>query len=113
MEVNGDPHLANPTRAKWFNTAAFSVSPGYTPRMNPWNYPDLQGPKNWNIDNTLSKQFPVTERVQLEFRMEAYNLTNSFIPNNPSTSVTSSSFGRCTNQGNKGRQFQYVLRLVF
>jgi hypothetical protein len=40
-------------------------------------------------------------------------MTNTFIPSNPSTSVTSSSFGRSTGQMNVGRTVQYTMRLQF
>jgi hypothetical protein len=34
------------------------------------------GPGAWNLDLSVSKSFPVTERVKLEFRTEAYNIFN-------------------------------------
>lgn len=114
MEYNGDdPSLDNPTRGKWFNTSAFSPMIAFTPRMNPYQFEGLTGPQFWNIDTTLSKQFHLTERFRLEFRAEAYNLTNSFMPSQPITDITLSTFGRSTNQANKGREFQYTLRLHF
>ena len=45
--------------------------------------------------------------------MEAYNLTDNFMASNPSTSVTSSLFGRSTGQANRGREMQYTLRRHF
>ena len=57
--------------------------------------------------------FAIKERCNLEFRFEAYNLTNSFVPTNPDMSVTSSTFGRTLDQQNRGREMQYSLRLQF
>jgi hypothetical protein len=111
--ANGDPVLSNPTPTRWFDTSVFKVLPAYTPRTNPWQYPGLAGPGYWNIDSTLSKSFRLTERFRLEFRFEAYNLTNSFMWADPSTSVTNSLFGRSSNQANSGRSMQYALRLHF
>jgi hypothetical protein len=51
--------------------------------------------------------------MRLEFKMEAYNLTNSFMASDPNMSVTSSLFGRSTGQRNRGREMQYTLRLHF
>ncbi|MPY90237.1 MAG: carboxypeptidase regulatory-like domain-containing protein [Luteitalea sp.] len=113
MEVNGDPRIDNPTRDEWFDTSAFSPMIAFTPRTNPYLFEGLTGPTFWNIDTTLSKEFRVSQRFRLEFRMEAYNLTNSFMPTQPVTDVLSSTFGRSINQANKGREFQYTMRLHF
>jgi len=45
--------------------------------------------------------------------MEAYNLASPFIPANPATRITSSSFGRLTYPANRGREMQHNLRLHF
>jgi hypothetical protein len=113
LSVDGDPIIDNPNRQKWFNTAAFSRAQPYTPRTNPWQYEGLTGPRYWQIDSTLKKEFTIIEGMNLEVMMEAYNLTNSFIPTNPVTDVNNSNFGRSINQANRGREMQYSLRLVF
>ncbi|MCC6391098.1 MAG: carboxypeptidase regulatory-like domain-containing protein [Bryobacterales bacterium] len=113
MIANGDPVLSGHSRQKWFNTGVFSAPLPYTPRMNPYQYEGLTGPRYWNLDSTLSKSFNLNERLRLEFRLETYNLTNSFMPSNPSTDVLSSLFGRSTGQANTGREMQYTLRLHF
>jgi hypothetical protein len=113
-QVEGDPAIDNPTRDRYWDTSAFKGPlPAFTPRTNPWQYPGVTGPRFINIDATLSKFFPVTERTRLEFKMEAYNLSNSFMASMPSNNVTSSLFGRSTGQANRGREMQYTLRLHF
>ena len=89
----------------------FQAPQPYTPRTNPWQYPGLTGPRFWQLDSTLSKNFQISERFRIEFRMEAYNLFNKFIPSNPDTNVYSSTFGMSTNQANLGREMQYALKL--
>ncbi len=111
--VDGNPIIPNPTRERWFDGSKFTRLPAYTPRTNPYQYEGLTGPRNWNLDTTLSKFFSFSERKRLEFRFEAYNLTNSFIPSNPDVNVVSPTFGRCTNQANRGRELQYTVRLHF
>jgi hypothetical protein len=113
MIVNGDPILSDHNLQKWFNTSVFSPPAAYTPRTNPYQYDGLTGPRYWNLDSTISKNFNLTERFRLEFRLEAYNLTNSFMPSNPDVSVYSSLFGRSTGQANSGREMQYTLRMHF
>ncbi|MCC7153886.1 MAG: TonB-dependent receptor [Bryobacterales bacterium] len=113
LATGDDPSIDNPGRDMYFNTSMFEVLPAYTPRMNPWQYDGVKGSRNWNIDLNVAKYFPVTEAVKLEFRMEAYNLTNSFVPGLPGMTVGSPQFGRSVTQANLGRQLQYTLRLHF
>ena len=114
MNVSGDPAISNPTRSRYFDTSVFSPPTPYTARMNPWQFPGVTGPRFGNLDATLSKFFPLKgERLRLEFKMEAYNLSNSFMASNPNVDVYSSLFGRSTGQANQGRQMQYTLRLHF
>jgi hypothetical protein len=111
--VSGDPVISNPTLAHWFNTSAFNAPLAYTPRTNPYQYDGLTGPRYWQLDSTLSKNFQLMERLRLEFRLEAYNVTNSFMPSNPDANIYSSTFGMSTGQANGGRSVQYTLRLHF
>lgn len=111
--ASGDPSIDNPTRDRYFDTTKFALLPAYTPRLNPWQYDGVKGSPNWNIDLSVAKYFPVTEALKLEFRMEAYNLTNSFVPGLPNMTVGNPQFGRSVTQANLGRQMQYTLRLHF
>jgi hypothetical protein len=112
--VEGNPEISDPSRNRYFDTSKFKVLPAFTPRTNPWQYPGVTGPRFANIDSTLSKFFPVRgDRMRMEFKMEAYNLTNSFMAGPVNTTVTSSLFGRSPAQANRGREMQYTLRLHF
>jgi hypothetical protein len=114
-EVVGEPFIDNPGPQKWFNTDAYRILPPFTPRTNPNQYSGITGPIMWNLDGTVSKTFPIQERYRLEFRFEAYNLTNSLMWANPNMAVNNALFGRSTGQaqGNRGREMQYTLRLQF
>ncbi|MFN0104356.1 MAG: TonB-dependent receptor domain-containing protein [Bryobacteraceae bacterium] len=113
LDVSGDPGDAIRDWSKWFDTSVFKLATPFTPRTNPWQYDGLTGPGYWNLDSTLSKNFSLTEKFKLEFRLEGYNLTNSVMPGNPNLSVTSTQFGGITSQVNYGREVQYTLRLHF
>ncbi|HWQ54498.1 MAG TPA: carboxypeptidase-like regulatory domain-containing protein [Bryobacteraceae bacterium] len=115
MDMIGDPVIDNPGPDKWFNTDAFKIATAYTPRMNPYQFSDVTGPIFWGLDGTLSKSFPVMEKYHLEFRFEAYNLTNSLMWANPNMTVGNAQFGRSGAQatGNRGREMQYTLRFIF
>ena len=114
-EMAGDPAIDNPGPGKWFNTDAFRVLPAFTPRTNPYQYSGITGPIFWNTDATVSKNFPIKERYKLEFRFEAYNLTNSLMWAPPNVAVGNPLFGRSTAQAttNRGREMQYTLRFIF
>ncbi len=115
-QVSGDPGSPSRDWKRWFNTSVFAPLPAYTPRTSRWMYEGLTGPRFWNIDTTLAKTFFLTERFNLKFKLEAYNMTNSFIPNDPVVNVYSGAFGVAgTGQyfGNQGRSVQYSLQLFF
>jgi hypothetical protein len=114
-EVVGEPFIDNPGPQKWFRTESFRVLPPFTPRTNPYQYSGITGPIMWNADATISKVFPIQERYRLEFRLEAYNLTNSLMWANQVMDPANALFGRSTAQaqGNRGREMQYTLRLQF
>ncbi|MCC6857420.1 MAG: carboxypeptidase regulatory-like domain-containing protein [Bryobacterales bacterium] len=113
MIAEGDPVLENPVRDKWFDTSKFKRPEPYTPRTNPYQYEGLTGPSRFDLNTTLAKNFRLTERFRLEFRLEAYNMTNTVQWANPNVTVTSSLFGRITSQANVGREVQYAARLHF
>jgi len=115
----GDPHLDNPTAARWFNTAAFAQNPVVTGVATDGNSPRnlLYGPGYWTADLALSRDFRITERVKLRFRAEATNAFNHVNLGTPGASVpangsTSASFGVITSAGSM-RKMQFGLRLSF
>jgi hypothetical protein len=115
MDIVGEPEIDNPGPSKWFNTDAFRIPTPFTPRTNPWQFDNITGPIFWNLDGTLSKNFPIKEKYNLEFRFEAYNLTNSLMWANPNMTVGNAQFGRSAAQAptNRGREMQYTLRFIF
>jgi hypothetical protein len=95
---------------QWVNPAAFAVNALGT-FGNAGHYM-LRTPSYFDVDSAISRKFKVTERFDVEARVEAFNVTNH--PNvggpTPSTGVslvpnvsnpTSSSFGQITNAGDQ------------
>jgi hypothetical protein len=72
----------------------------------------IQGPGTWQFDVALSKNFRFKEAQRLEFRVEAFNLTNSFRMENPTTNITSSTFGQVTTARDP-RIMQFALKYFF
>jgi outer membrane receptor protein involved in Fe transport len=115
----GDPHLDNPTAARWFNTAAFAQNPVVTGVATDGNSPRnfLYGPGYSTVDLGLSRDFRLTERVRLRFRAEATNAFNHVNLGQPGAAVpatgsTSASFGVITSAAAM-RKMQFGLRLTF
>ena len=66
------------------------------------------------MDASLLKRVPVTERVRLEFRADATNLTNSVSFGAPTTDISSSIFGRIRNTTtSSSRKFQLAAKIHF
>ncbi len=109
----GDPSQNVPAGYA-FNPTAFETLPPYSAQAPVRNFPGIYGPNNWDIDASLGKTFSITERWKIQFRMEAYNLTNSIMFSPPNTSIGNSTFGQVDqSQMNTGRTLQYAARLNF
>ncbi len=116
--AEGDPKTSNAGPAAWFNQSAFKQLPAFTVRGNPYQYEGITGPGYWLLDSTLAKEFKITESKRLEFKMESYNLTNSFwwgLPTMSAGSIGTSQFGRSfiQNPETRGREFQYCMKFIF
>ena len=66
-----------------------------------------------NIDLSLFKQFPITERIRGEFRFEGFNFFNSPTWSIPDRQVTDTNFNRVTTTVSTARQLQLGVKLYF
>jgi hypothetical protein len=107
----GSGKLANPTLSNWFDKTAFTLPAAYT-YGNSGSF-ILRGDKFKNLDFSLFKQFNVTERLLLQFRAEAFNLTNSPSFNPPGTNIDTASGGVVTSTLSAPRNIQFGLKLIF
>ena len=100
----------------WFNTACFSVPGAYTFGGESRTDPNLPGHGINNFDLPLFKKTAITERIQLDSRIEAFNLFNRVRFGNPdltATTAATQTFGRVTTQVNTPRLLQIALRIAF
>ena len=113
--VEGDPRVDDPTPGRWFNTEAFRQLPAFTPRTNPWQYDGLTNPGLFNLDMSIVKRMPITERYRFEMRADVFNAANNMTWANPNTNRLSSLFGVTNNQlaNTFGRRTQLGLRIEF
>lgn len=103
--------VANRSIAKWFNAAAYVAPPPYTFGNVGRNSMLADWPRN--LDLSVFRTFPINESQRVEFRAEAFNLTNSVVWGTPDANVTDSSFGAITSTQNTPRQIQFALKIYF
>lgn len=67
----------------------------------------------WNWNAAVARQFRLSNEWLLQWRAEAYNLSNTPQFDEPQRNLSSPAFGRITNTLNDGRVFQFGLRFAF
>jgi hypothetical protein len=112
------------TADNWLNRAAFTFGPDCrlasvfatlsspsqcygTAGRNIVNAPGL-----FNLDFSLVKNIAVTDRAGIQFRAEAFNITNTPALGFPANRISNPAFGRILSAG-PSRQIQFALRLHF
>jgi hypothetical protein len=75
----------------------------------------LRGPGLGNTDAGLFRNIPLNERINMQFRAEAFNLTNTAHFDNPAANLASpASFGTITSASRQDqRVFRFALRFAF
>ncbi len=103
----------------WFNPSAFAATCANAAPYgtSPRNF--LVGPRQRNVDLSLTKFIPVTEKTTVEFRSEffnAFNFVNFANPINTFTSGVPASFGtlgKVTSTSSGPRVIQFALKVSF
>jgi hypothetical protein len=98
----------------WYNTGAFAAPSGVRFGTSGRNILDRPGIRS--LDLSLAKDIPLTERVNAQFRVEAYNFTNTPQFGAPNAAVNNNDFFRVTGTSgslNQDRQFRLGLRFQF
>ena len=112
-------YAANQSIENWFNPAAFAV-----PAAGTWGNLGryiARGPGYWEVDAALEKKTALSDKLNLKFRAEAFNLLNHPIFGDPASNISSAaSFAQITSVLNTGavgtgtpRRLQLMLRLEF
>lgn len=125
-DIVGSASVSNPNRSQWFAVATEPLSAnGQT--SGPWRRPQiatfgtatrnmLVGPRWFNSDLSVSKDFPIREQFRAQFRVEAYNIFNHPNLGNPTGCVDCvGSGGVITSLANNAtmRRMQFALKLEF
>lgn len=97
----------------YFNQSVFSQTPNYAFGNVGRFLPNVRMPGTHNLDFSLHKNFHPVERIDLQFRAEAYNFTNSPTWGGLGTTVNSpSNFGIITSKSGN-RTMQLALKMLF
>jgi hypothetical protein len=93
-QILPDPLCANPNPSCWINPAAFAQPALGT--LGDLGRSNVPGPDFWEIDMSLTRGFKIRERMRLEFRVDAFNVTNSFRAGVPTTTAAGGTSGVTT-----------------
>lgn len=108
-----NPYLADTNALTWLNPAAYSnANPQAQRRFGSLGYNALRGPHAFTYDSAIHKQFNLTERQRLQFRLEMFNSLNHVVFSNPDGNRAGPNFGRILG-GSGGRNLQLALKYAF
>jgi hypothetical protein len=107
-----DPNLPSSQRstARFFNTSAFTIAPQFTIGNSSRN--PVRGPQYRNADIAIIKRTYFGEYRNIEFRAEAFNVTNTPPLGAPATVAGAAGFGSITSAGDP-RVLQFGLKVNF
>jgi hypothetical protein len=110
--IDGDVNLSSGERtvARWFNTDAFRQAPNWRPGTSGVGIVEGPGLQLW--DFSLRKRFAITERVDLRFQVDFFNIFNRANFGDPIVDVNNPAFGQITSAG-PGRNIQLGMKLIF
>jgi hypothetical protein len=113
--MNMNPNAApsgGRTPSEWFNTSNFTVPASLTEGNlgDNTNY----GPGVKNVDFSVFKDIPFTERFRLQFRSEFFNLFNTPQFGTPDSGLGDTNFGKVTSTAaGTERHIQFSLKFIF
>ncbi|MGH9545208.1 MAG: carboxypeptidase regulatory-like domain-containing protein [Terriglobales bacterium] len=107
----GNPNNGPRTVDEFFNTAAFAAPPQFT--FGNEGIDVITGPGIKDVDLSLVKNTPIGERMNLQFRCEAFNAGNHPIFAQPNATFGTPQFGQITGTRLDNREVQFALKLSF
>jgi hypothetical protein len=106
-----DPYLPNKGPNGWLNPAAFAVPADYT--FGTLGRNSLRTDWTRNLDLSLFRNFPIRDKATIQFRAEAFNLTNTPVFGQPNSVLNAPNFGIINSTRNSPRQVQFSLKALF
>lgn len=99
------------TKSPWFDTSVFSTPVGAVFGNLGQNV--YSGPGQITNNTSVFRSFPLHDSISVQLRMDAFNSINHPTFANPSTALTSSSFGEVTSTTGAPRTLQFAGTLTF
>lgn len=100
---------------RWFDTSQFTAPPAFTFGNVSRTLPDVRVHGVNNVDFSIFKntRWGESERYNIQFRAEFYNLMNRVQFDFPGFALGNPQFGIVTNQINDPRLLQFALKFSF
>jgi hypothetical protein len=123
--LTGEPiTTATPAAHQWFNPGAFAIKTdqgvgiynSYALRSAPAYMKDFNYAGYENLDATLTKVFPIREKIAAEFHLTAINAPNNELHTQPEINIYNANFGYCPvgyGARNSARSVLYNFRVTF
>jgi hypothetical protein len=111
--AGGDARIDTRSIDGWYDKTQFSVARDYTFGTLGRTHANLRNDFTRNLDFSMFKNTSIRERFNLQFRAEAFNLTNTPIFSSPNNNVESTAFSLVTGQSNPPRSVQLGLKILF
>jgi hypothetical protein len=112
--IAGNVTVPNPTPNQWFNVAAFAAPGTYQIGNAPRWFSNLRFGPTRNADMALIKNFYPAEHWRVQFRAEAFNISNTPQYGRPDTTLGDGNFGIITSTTNVGpRSLQFGLKIFY
>lgn len=100
-----------PAGLVWFKTSAFTQPAAGTFGTQQRN--SLRNPSYWTTDASLRKNFPIRDRVTMQFRFDVFDFLNHPNWGGANATPTSGAFGTITSKTGDDRQLQLALKMIF
>ena len=107
-----DGSLGNPTEDRWFDTSCFVAPDRYTFGNSGRGILESDGFFNWDM-SVMKNTYVAAERVNVQFRVEIFNITDQVNFGFPETRIDRSSAGAVGTLLGNPTQVQLGLRIVY
>ena len=107
------PRAQKRSISQWFDTSVFSAPAAFTFGNAPRTFNTLRSDWVRNVDVSLQKNVRFVSHLGAQFRVDAFNMTNTpqFAP--PNTSFGNANFGVVSAQQNQPRSIQFGVKIQY
>jgi len=114
-DLVADPRISNPGADGWLSPSAFALpqNPDGTYRFGNLGRNSLVGPRYFNLDAGVTRDFHIGGRRRLQVRWEVFNATNHPSYGLPNAILGDPDFGTIRTTIGTPRQMQFGVKLIF